>query len=516
MSYSIFEKYILAGKITMDEIYDHIKNGRTTAQQEAYRDQLRLGNITDFAASEIVRTIKSGYQSVGREDSDEIGYQRAEGAESTGVKNESPIYNYANFNDEIFSKLPRFLQGYDLITKNNIQRDIILISNLAILSACFPDVFTIHDGARSYVNLFFLIYAPPASNKGKMSTISKIAEPLDKLLSEDCAKRKKAFNISCKACGKDNNCLDNLEEAPKCKGLFLDADSSTIAMIQALDQGKESLLMDSEATVLSQNRRNDWSQLDPLLRKAYHFERISVSRRDKIITIRDPRISMLISGTVEDAKVFSGTVKGGLASRILPYSFRTPMEWLSPFSEESQRIPEFIDVKATELIHIYKYSKAFPFEFKLSEAQQQLHTDRFKGWTEELDNEDVFAFLKRLGIATVRIAMILTALRRTEMNNHEAIVFCDDDLFDIALSIADTFRNQGIEFYRLLSENSIEKQPKAYVVLKVLPKRFKTHEFIDMAKKLMMINTRQAKFHLHRLVDQGNLINVSHGTYDQA
>lgn len=472
----------------------------------------------DFPASEIMSTIESGYRQV-EKDGDSRVFQtgqsahNVESADSAVDDNDDLIINH-NFEDDIFPKLPAFLQGFDQISNNRTQRDIILVSKLAMLSSCFPMVFTFYDGTRTYSNLFFLIYAPPASDKGKMSIIAKIAEPLDKLLSEECAKMKKAYNISCKTCGGDNNCLENLD-APKCKGMFLDADSSSIAMIQALDQGQVSLLIDSEAAVLSQNRRNDWGQLDPLLRKAYHFERISVSRKDKVITIRDPRISILISGTVEDAKVFSGSINGGLASRILPFSFRTPLEWQSRFTEESNKIPDFIDAKSKELIDLYNFSKIFPFEFKLTNDQEQLHTDTFTRWTDDLENEEVFAFIKRLGVATVRLAMILTALRRTERDNRESVIFCDDDLFEVALSIASTFRQQVLVFYKLLTKNISPKVPSAKMALTFLPKQFKTMDFMPAVKKVMNINERQAKFHLTKLVHDGHLSKISHGIYEK-
>ncbi|MBK7609133.1 MAG: DUF3987 domain-containing protein [Saprospiraceae bacterium] len=213
-------------------------------------------------------------------------------------------------------------------------------------------------------------------------------------------------------------------------------------MVEAISKGKENLLFDSEAVILSQTRKNDWSQLDPILRKAFHFERVSVSRKDKAIRIADPRISLLISGTNKDAKELAGSIQGGLVSRILPYTFISPLKWRSQFSQEASKIPNFIGRKSKQLLEIYNFNKTNPFEFKLTDSQIQLHDTTFGNWTESLEKMEEFGSLKRLGVASVRIAMILTTLRRVENSNKESIIYCDDDIFDIALSIANTFNQQ--------------------------------------------------------------------------
>lgn len=459
----------------------------------------------DFTVSEIKTAVESAYKRLDSQivvlDSEvQIG-QSAQSALSAPSQESS--LNYDQFEDSIFPKLPLFLQGYDLITSTKIQRDIVLITNLGILSSSLPNVFVIHSGSRTYPNLYFLIYAPPASDKGIMGLILKSADSLDKTISDE--KLKEFLEL---AGGGD-------DEPPTFKGLYLDADSSSIAMIQSLAKGQENLLSDTEAVILSNNRKNDWAQLDPHLRKAYHFERISVSRKDKIITIRDPRLSILISGTTADAKVFSGSIQGGLTSRILPYSFSAPMIWQNQFSDESSRIPEFIAGKSKDLIDIYLFHKENPFELKFTAEQKQRHFEIFGEWTEELDNGDEFAFLKRLGGATVRLAMILTALKKFEQQNRDSVVECDDEMFNIALSITNTFRNQGTNFYKLISENKPVGNPRLSMVMDSLQKQFTTQQFVLQCKQMIHINRRQAMKHLDSLMKTGFLVHIKQGVYEK-
>ncbi|MBK7609134.1 MAG: hypothetical protein IPI18_18985 [Saprospiraceae bacterium] len=103
--------------------------------------------------------------------------QSVQSVQSAGLETLATKLNN-NFKDEIFPKLPSFMQGYELVTSNRNQSDVVFLTELSILSACLPEVYCYIDGSKSYSNLFILIYAPPASDKGKISVMMGIAEIL--------------------------------------------------------------------------------------------------------------------------------------------------------------------------------------------------------------------------------------------------------------------------------------------------------------------------------------------------
>lgn len=428
--------------------------------------------------------------------------QSVQNVQSAALDSLDTKYNN-NFSDEIFPKLPSFMQEYDSITLNRNQRDLAFLTELGILSACLPEVFCFIDGSKSYPNLFLLLYAPPASDKGKVSVLMRIADELEKQISG-------GENL--------NYDLTNLSDADRRtastpKGFFLDGDSSLIAMVEAISKGKENLLFDSEAVILSQSRKNDWSQLDPILRKSFHFERISLSRKDRAIRITEPRISLVISGTNNDARELAGSIQGGLVSRILPYTFTSPLKWRSQFSSEASNIPAFIAHKSKQLLDIYNFNKAFPFEFKLTDSQIKLHDKTFGDWTDQLEKIEEFGSLKRLGVASVRIAMILTSLRRVEMDNKESVIYCDEDIFEIALSIAGTFNQQIDYFYDLLGYEQIVSLKGIQKVLNSLPDEFTTDTFIKVCEKTIELKIDGAKKQLKKLIEKKVLDNYKHGHY---
>ncbi len=425
--------------------------------------------------------------------------QNRHGIDIASLQNKLAIH----FEDVIFKILPNYLQGYDTITSSKHQRDVVFLTDLAILSASLPEVFCLMDGMKTFSNLYFLIYAPPASDKGKVSVMARIADGLESHLSG-------GVDLSY-----DLTLLSDHDRRNTTipKGFLLDGDSSLVAMIDALSRGKENLLFDSEAIILSQTRKNDWSQLDPILRKAFHFERISIARKDRAIRIPDPRVSLLISGTNNDAKELAGSIQGGLVSRILPYTFNSPFEWRSQFSNEASNIPGYISKKSELLVQVYEYNLNNPFEFKLTEAQIQKHDSTFGAWTKLLDNMEEFGSLKRLGVASARIAMILTALRRWEQTNSAKIIYCDDDIFDVSISIAETFHKQTDIFYDLIRNAEPVSLTRIQKVLTSLPVEFTKSDFIATSGKITNVKEDSAIKQLYRLHKANVIENINQGKY---
>jgi hypothetical protein len=79
--------------------------------------------------------------------------------------------------DAIYSNLPEVLR--ELTTPfQQRERDIVLLSSLAVLSACLPNVYGVYDGNTYYPHLFLMITAPAASGKGVMGKSKKLIEKI--------------------------------------------------------------------------------------------------------------------------------------------------------------------------------------------------------------------------------------------------------------------------------------------------------------------------------------------------
>lgn len=155
------------------------------------------------------------------------------------------------------------------------ERDIVLISSLSVLSASIPNVFGIYDRDKVYSNLYSMIIAPAASGKGVMNKsrilIEKIHDRLLKLSIEEIE--------NCKSEKKKSKERD-FENCPSPEIKILPANISTAEMYSYLNTSKNGLLiMESEADTMSVMLNNDWSNYSDVLRKTFHHEPISMSRK---------------------------------------------------------------------------------------------------------------------------------------------------------------------------------------------------------------------------------------------
>src|SRR5690606_9203806 len=84
------------------------------------------------------------------------------------------------FPDEIFPKLPEFLQKAVASADSNEERDILLLGSLGVVSACFPNVFGIYKGLRVGTNLFLFVTAPASAGKGRLTLCKNLGMPIHK------------------------------------------------------------------------------------------------------------------------------------------------------------------------------------------------------------------------------------------------------------------------------------------------------------------------------------------------
>ncbi len=81
-------------------------------------------------------------------------------------------------------------------------------------------------------------------------------------------------------------------------------------------------------------------------------------------------------------------------------------------------------------------------EFALSKDQWQVLNELFRGVMEETNTfvgTDALSLVKRSGLMLFRIAMILSAIRKYEEQNMSKSIVCQDDDFDAALWLVETY-----------------------------------------------------------------------------
>lgn len=246
-------------------------------------------------------------------------YQNGKTAKWVKPENELP-----HFPEEIFEALPPFLQKVVGNAISAEDRDVILFGAIGCLSVCFYNVCGVYDERVVYSNLYLFVVADAGMGKGALSLCRELVAPINQCLHEQTAqnmieyKRELTEYQKCK--GKNPEAVEPI--APQQKTLIIPANSSSSSLISILhDNDGIGLLFETEGDTLSQTLKSEHGNYSDLLRKAFHHEPISMSRRKdrEYLEIDSPRLSVVLAGTPEQVSHLIPDAENGLLSRFIFY-----------------------------------------------------------------------------------------------------------------------------------------------------------------------------------------------------
>ena len=380
------------------------------------------------------------------------------------------------FSDKLdHSKLPTLLR-VPVETQTEVEgRDKVILAALTLYSGAMPSVFGIYDGKRVYPPFYTLIDAPSGADKGVISDCRQLLMPIEweiRRQYENELENYKQELTKWTALDKKQRASQQEPEKPVYRSLFIPANSSATAAYQALaDNNEWGIIFETEADTLTQALKQDYGDYSDGLRKAFHHETISYSRRkdDEHVNLNCPRLASLLTCTPGQIPQLLSPqqVENGLANRFLFYNLRSKHEWRNVFAQCDEPISDQllkVGQRYLELYHDLEKQSHHLLQFVLSVEQQQRFNEYFSGLLLEqigLYGEQLDAFVKRLGLATFRLAMVLTVLR---CNDHQPrleplsqTLVCAEDDFCTAMTIANCLINHTTHVYaNLLPHDDIK------------------------------------------------------------
>lgn len=230
------------------------------------------------------------------------------------------------FPECVFDHLPSFLNE---VVNNSISlddRDTILIGAIVCLSVCFHNICGVYDERIVYPNLYLFVVADAGMGKGALTLCRELVAPINRNLHE-LSKRleqeyKEAMNAYIK--GKKDGGMTMPTEPPM-RMLVIPANSSASSFLKILgDNDGIGLLFESEGDTLSQTLKSDYGNYSDVLRKAFHHELVSLSRRKdrEYCEVSNPRVSVALAGTPEQVRKLIPDAENGLMSRFCFYIIR--------------------------------------------------------------------------------------------------------------------------------------------------------------------------------------------------
>ncbi|MFZ4107253.1 DUF3987 domain-containing protein [Flavobacterium sp.] len=466
----------------------------------------------DLDPQEAIPTIQSAY------DNNIADFAKfadfAKNTENIPQSKDEFLMNMPMLPDEVFDKLPEILKQGAAVFQDRRERDVFLTGALSIISGCMRNVVGLYRAKEHFANLFVFIIAPAASGKGSLTFAKVLGDKFhDKLVAESL-EQQKIYKIELQEYKRKINDKkqDTSElappEEPPFKVLFIPANNSSARVIQHLKEGDEQgIFCETEADTMGAVFKQDWGSYSDLLRKAFHHEPISYSRKTnkEWVEIKKPRLSVALAGTPGQVENLIKSAEDGLFSRFIFYTFKSEIVWVKAsdtmnginltahFEQLSDTVLQFVGFLET-------YDK---INFKLSENQWEKLNEFGENCLNSLAtfvSEDLSSTSKRLGLILYRVAMVITALRYFDNGEIANEYHCTDEDFELALSLVKVYQDHSVFMFKELPKQATVTDKLLKQFFEKLATSFRRKEAITLAEAELGIKERTADLYLSKLV----------------
>ena len=408
---------------------------------------------------------------------------------------------------------------------------------LGVLSSWIPKVGGIYDSKIISANLFIVISAPASSGKGVLIWTRRLANGVSAELKN---KFTKAFRIyETELHDFDKAKKENKEAIKPIKPLkekfVIAGNISSAAIISNLSSNKSfGLIFESETDSLTNTLNNkDWGNFNDVLRKSFHNETVSYSRKkdDEDIEIVRPYLSMVLSGTPSQVLKLVSSIENGFFSRILFYDFPNKNNWKDVFEKKNENLEKYFEgysLKLENLLGSFLYDKLDSTEdislFEFTETQKLRFNTFFADKQNDLSKiygDDIIASVRRLGVCFFRLAMIFSTMRLIENTDYKAeiykkekkIICADIDYENIELMI-NTLLLHTLNVFSQVKKLNRNKNTsrKKDILIENLPVEFNRGKFIELAE-FIGIKEKTAESYINQYISQGLLARIEHNNY---
>ncbi len=402
--------------------------------------------------------------------------------------------------DEVYNQLPELIKSGALAFTDLRERDVFLTGALSILSGCLPNVKGVYAQQIVYPNLFAFVIAPAASGKGALKFSKTLADKhhdqLVKLSKEEQQRYDSEMNeyknrLRAK---KKHEPAEEPPEQPPFRVVFIPANSSYAKILSHLEQNQgEGIICETEADTMGNVLKQEWGGYSDMLRKAFHHERISSSKKtnNEYIEVNEPRLSVALSGTPSQVTGLIASAEDGLFSRFMFYAYKVEQQWrdVSPYAS-SINLTEHFNTLSEQVFQLIQFLKQYPTSVELTQQQWQSLNTICSRWLIEVTTftgDDAGSIVKRLGLVLYRMTMIFTALRKFENGDTSTSVFCNDSDFDTAVNLADLYLQHSLLMFHNLpkqNDNAVFRSgDNKRKFFDALPSDFKRSAAIELGKK---------------------------------
>ncbi len=413
---------------------------------------------------------------------------------------EIPAINLPNFPEKVFENLPYFFQRIVANANSSEDKDILLLGSLVTLSACLPNVYGIYAQKKVGANLYLFVSAQASAGKGRLPFCRKLVEPIHKSLRENSTKERDRYEAELAEYAiskRDNPSMEKPKEPPF-RMLIIPANNSSTGVFQILnDNNGVGLMFETEGDTLSQTFKSDYGNYSDGFRQAFHHETISYNRRQnrEYVEIERPQLSAVLSGTPGQIATLIPSAENGLFSRFIFYYMNIRPVWINVFSgSNEQPLDDYFEHLGQKFFEFYKLLEAQPepIRFSLTSSQQDDFNKSFDQTQTKaicIQGVDYVASIRRLGLITFRIAMILTTIRLMDSSDFRTPLICSDEDYRTAMEIAKVLNVHASTVYDQLPTNktTVKLPNLKQQFYDNLPDEFNRQTYLECSAKLGIV-----------------------------
>ena len=429
------------------------------------------------------------------------------------------------FSQEVCNLLPNLLVEVVNKAKDFEDADLLTLGSLTALSACLPHISGIYAEREVFPNLFLFISAQASAGKGRLSLCRYLVKPIHDNLKKLYKLEMEEYNRQLNEYNQDKKSHEQPVEPP-IKTLLIPANSSATSVYQVLNDNQGiGLIFETEGDTLANTFNSDYGNFSDGFRKAFHHEMISYTRRKdrEFVELAKPRLSALLSGTPRQVLSLIPDAENGLFSRFIFYHMNIRLQWNDVFAGNTEALDHYFEQLGHQFFELYQTLQSSPdIRFSLSIDQQE----KFNMFFDEVQREysdlfglDIVASVRRLGLITFRIAMILTSLRIMEGLAITPILVCGDTDFNTSLVMARVLLKHAARVFGTLQPSDTSFPSGITTALsqrfyKSLPQEFDRKTYLAIAEQLNIVS-KTADRRISNFCEKGLLIHLSHGNYSK-
>lgn len=320
---------------------------------------------------------------------------------------------------------PAFLQTIIDCGDSPAQRDILLLGGVTVLGSTINRLVSfVYGRKKKYPCLQVFITAPPASGKGALTWVRRLAEPMHNALMDTYQKKMKAYRLE-KAkwdtLGKEKATTPEPEQ-PQLKMLLIAGDNTGTGIQENLmDSEGVGLICETEADTVSTAIGNDHGHWSDLLRKCFDHDRLAYNRRTNheyrecCITF----LCLLLSGTPAQIAPLIPSAENGLFSRQLFYYMPAINEWEDQFTGADTDYDSRFLAWGAEWKEVLDAITATVsnINLKLTDEQKEefnFHFARVFGRAAAIHGDCMKSAVTRIAVNICRIMSVIALLRSLE------------------------------------------------------------------------------------------------------